>query len=299
MDTLRVSKLEPLISVVIPAYNRAAAIPDCLRSVQVQTYQNWEVIVADDGSRDGTPEITERVAREDARIRLVRQDRNRGAQAARNSGIHAAKGDWIAFLDSDDQYLPHSLEVRLNVVLREGAELVHSDCYIINVDGSRRLYDRRPISGYAYARLLRGEGPMFQGLLVSKKALTHINYLDETIVAFQEWETAIRLAKHYPFVYLPEPTFCWDCRNPDTISKDLCRNGRGLEQVVRKHSVAIFRHVGPRVLAGHYRTAADWYRRGKDHQAEQRCLFMARAWSCLDPLTVLQKMRHMLSLRRV
>ena len=298
MDTLRVSKLEPLISVVIPVYNRAATIFDCLRSVQAQTYQNWEVIVADDGSRDGTPEITERVAREDARIRLVRQDRNRGAQAARNSGIHAAKGDWIAFLDSDDQYLPHSLEVRLNVVLREGAELVHSDCYIIDVDGSRRLYDRRPISGYAYARLLRGEGPMFQGLLVSKKALIHINYLDENIVAFQEWETAIRLAKHYPFAYLPEPTFCWDCRNSDTMSKDLRRGGKGCEQVIHKHSLAIVRHAGPRALAEHYRTAADWYRRGKDHESERRCILMARAWSCLDPGIVLRKLRHVLNLVR-
>ena len=200
--------------------------------------------------------------------------------------------------DLDDQYLPHSLEVRLNVVLREGAELVHSDCYIIDVDGSRRLYDRRPISGYAYARLLRGEGPMFQGLLVSKKALIHINYLDENIVAFQEWETAIRLAKHYPFAYLPEPTFCWDCRNSDTMSKDLRRGGKGCEQVIHKHSLAIVRHAGPRVLAEHYRTAADWYRRGKDHESERRCVLMARAWSCLDPGIVLRKLRHVLNLVR-
>src|SRR5215217_3652483 len=96
---------DPLISVVIPAYNRAATIEDCLRSVQAQTYQKWEVIVADDGSGDATVEIVKRLAREDARIRLVRHERNRGAQAARNSGIHAAKGSWIAFLDSDDQFL--------------------------------------------------------------------------------------------------------------------------------------------------------------------------------------------------
>jgi glycosyltransferase involved in cell wall biosynthesis len=270
-----------------------------LRSVQAQTYQNWEAIVADDGSRDSTPEVVEQLAREDGRIRLVRQDRNRGAQAARNAGIHAAKGEWIAFLDSDDQYLPHSLEVRLKFVTKEGAEVIHSDCYIIDVDGSRRLYDRRPIAGYAYTRLLKGEGPMFQGLLVSKKALAQINYLDENIVAFQEWETSIRLAKHYPLAYVPEPTFSWDCRNSDTISKDLRRNGRGYEQVVRKHSLAIVRHAGPRMLAEHYRRIADWYRRGGDHQAEQRCVLMARAWSCLDPMAVLRKLWHLLRLRRV
>lgn len=279
---------DPLISVVIPAYNRAATIENCVRSVQGQTYQNLEVIVVDDGSRDATIEIVERLAREDARIRLVRHERNRGAQAARNSGIYAAKGSWIAFLDSDDQFLPHSLEARLTFVLKYEAEFVHSDCTIIDVDGSTRLYDRRPIFGDAYTRLLTGEGPTFPGILVSKRALTKINFLDETIVAFQEWETAIRLAKYYPFAYLPEPTFCWDCRSSDTMSKDLRRGGVGYEQVIRKHSLTILRHAGPGVLATHYRVAADWYRRGKDNHSEQRCVMMARALSCLDPGTMVK-----------
>ncbi len=290
---------DPLISIVIPAYNRAGTITDCLRSVQAQTHRNWEAIVVDDGSRDGTSEVVQRLGKEDGRIHLIRHDRNRGAQAARNSGIRAAKGEWVAFLDSDDQFLPQSLKARLSLVLKEKVELVHTDCYIVEVDGSRSLYGRRPITGYSYTRLLSGEGPMFQGLLVSKDALARIHFLDERIVAFQEWETAIRLAKYYPLAYLPEPTFCWDCRNPDTISKDLRRNGRGYEQVIRKHALQMLRYLGPRAVAGHYRGAADWYRRGEDYRAERRCLLRAKLWSCLDLPTVLQKLRSVLSPKNV
>ena len=285
---------EPLISVVIPAYNRAATISDCLRSVQAQTYQDWEAIVVDDGSTDSTPEVVTQLAREDARIRLIRQDRNRGAQAARNVGIQAAQGKWIAFLDSDDQYLPHSLESRLEVARAEKVSVVHSSCNIIESDGVMKPYRVEVISGQVYRRLLENEGPTFPGLLVSKKALKRINYLDEKIISYQEWDTVIRLAKFYPFGYEARPTFSWDCRGSDTISKQMVRAGRGYEQVFHKHYVAILRYAGPRVLARHYRIAADWYQRGGDQQAVRRCNFMALVWSSLDSRTALRKMWQLL-----
>ncbi len=289
---------KPFVSVVVPAYNRAATIDNCLRSVQAQTHQDWEAIVVDDGSRDGTPEVVAQLAREDSRIRLIRRDRNRGAQAARNVGIRSAQGNWIAFLDSDDQFLPHSLEARLEVAKKEKALIVHSESNVIEADGSMRPYNVPPMAGWIYQRLLEGEGPMFPGLLVSRDALRRINYLDERIVAFQEWDTAIRLAKYYPFGFEGRPTFIWDCRTPDTISKDLLRSGRGYEQVFHKHYVAILRWVGPRALARHYRIAADWYRRGGDHRSVRRCHFMALVWSPPDIRTASRKLRQLLLSKR-
>ncbi len=288
---------KPFVSVVVPAYNRAATIGNCLRSVQAQTHRNWEAMAVDDGSSDGTPEVVAQLAREDARIRLIRQDHNRGAQAARNVGIRAAQGEWIAFLDSDDQFLPHSLEVRLEVAKKEEVLVVHSESNVIQVDGSMNPYNVPPMAGWIYQRLLAGEGPMFPGLLVSTGALTRISYLDEKIVAFQEWDTAIRLAKYYPFGFEARPTFIWDCRNSDTISKDLLRSGRGYEQVFHKHYMAILRCAGPRALARHYRIAADWYRRGGDLRSVRRCRFMALLWSLLDPKMALQKLRQLLPIR--
>ncbi|HLJ59991.1 MAG TPA: glycosyltransferase family 2 protein [bacterium] len=100
-----------LVSVVIPAFHRVPTIGAAWRSVQAQTHRDWEAIAVDDGSTDGTAEVVMRLAHEDDRIKRIRHDRNCGAQAARNAGIRSACGEWIAFLDSDDQWLPQSLDI--------------------------------------------------------------------------------------------------------------------------------------------------------------------------------------------
>ena len=97
----------PFFSVVIPVYNRANLVGLALRSVLSQTDQDFEIIVIDDGSRDDPRAVTDSLA--DARIRFFRQD-NRGGGAARNAGIDQARGRFIAFLDSDDEFLPHHLQ---------------------------------------------------------------------------------------------------------------------------------------------------------------------------------------------
>src|SRR5215472_18708530 len=107
-----------LISVVIPVYNRENVIEAAIRSVQSQTYRDYEILVVDDGSRDSTPSILKRLTQEDARIKYLQHPANLGAQAARNTGIRSSKGRWIAFLDSDDQWLPQSLKARLGLAVQ-------------------------------------------------------------------------------------------------------------------------------------------------------------------------------------
>lgn len=106
------SSSNPLVSVVIPTYNRAHYLPECLRSVQQQTYQNLEVLVVDDGSTDGTRELMAGICREDGRIKYITQP-NGGVSAARNTGLRAAQGDFIALLDSDDAWLPWKIQAQL------------------------------------------------------------------------------------------------------------------------------------------------------------------------------------------
>jgi len=98
----------PYFSVIIPAYNRARFLPECLDSVLAQTFTDWECIVVDDGSTDGTRELVAEYVRRDSRFRYHWQE-NAGASAARNAGIERARGEWIAFLDSDDWYYPDAL----------------------------------------------------------------------------------------------------------------------------------------------------------------------------------------------
>jgi glycosyltransferase involved in cell wall biosynthesis len=97
----------PKVSVILPTFNRADTIMRAIRSAQAQTFQDWELIIVDDGSTDDTAGL---IGGADPRVRLIRQE-NRGFTEARNAGIGAARGDYIAFLDSDDEFLPHHLEL--------------------------------------------------------------------------------------------------------------------------------------------------------------------------------------------
>lgn len=103
-------KTKPLISVIIPSYNRALLLPRAIQSVLNQTYSNWEMIISDDGSSDNTSEIVSRFMEMDKRIKFTASSENLGVSSARNRGIAQAEGEYIAFLDSDDEWLSHHLE---------------------------------------------------------------------------------------------------------------------------------------------------------------------------------------------
>lgn len=105
--------MSDLISIVVPVYQVEAFITQTIEAVQKQSYQNWELILVDDCSKDGSCAIIERMATEDSRICLIRQERNQGAAAARNCGVCHAKGRYLCFLDSDDLWEPDKLSEEL------------------------------------------------------------------------------------------------------------------------------------------------------------------------------------------
>src|SRR3972149_1034912 len=102
----------PLVSVVIPSYNRADMLRRAIRSVLAQTFTDFELIVVDDGSTDNTVNPVEEFS--DSRVRFMRRSVNEGAARARNMGVELSCGEWIAFLDSDDEWLPRRLELQMN-----------------------------------------------------------------------------------------------------------------------------------------------------------------------------------------
>jgi glycosyltransferase involved in cell wall biosynthesis len=268
--------MTPLVSVVIPTYNRSRQVQSAIQSVLDQTHSDLEAIVVDDRSIDNTVQVVEEYSRKDPRIRLIVHKERRGAQAARNTGIKAGSGEWIAFLDSDDKWLPDSLNSRLQAADTSGSHVVHSDCYVIDprATGVRQM-GVVPMQGDIYRQLLRKFCPVFPALLVSKEALARIGYLDETIVSWEEWDTAIRLAKYYEFSFVPQATFVYDCSHPDTIAKDSFRTALGYEQVFTKHRRSILHYLGPKTLASHYRKAAKMYRQGNEKVQAYRCLLVA------------------------
>lgn len=233
-------------SVVIPAYNREKTIKRAIDSVLRQTYQNFEIIVVDDGSTDGTKDVV--LSIHDDRIRYIHQE-NQGAQVARNRGIHEGQYDWIAFLDSDDEWLPRKLELQLAVLQQNRFEpmlVIHGDCIVKDILNSHedRWNLSRLTGGDVYSQILATGGTMFQGMVTSKTALEKIGLLDTKVVAFQEWDTSIALAKYCKFVAIEEPLFIYYLHEGDTISKNHVHDIEGYYYIVQKWKDEILLHGG-------------------------------------------------------
>jgi glycosyltransferase involved in cell wall biosynthesis len=281
-----------LISVVIPAYKRDRVIERAIRSVLEQTYQDFEILVVDDGSKDDTESVVASLALEDSRIHYFRHETNRGAQAARNTGAKAAKGEWIAFLDSDDYLTSNSLELRILAAQNQGVKVIHSECQLLKQDKSSNAYGISPWNGYVYREMLTDPGILFSGLLIAKEALEKVGYLDEQIIAYQDWDTVIRLAKYYSFGFVAEPTFIYDCRGNDTISRNLVLEVEGYKQVFNKHFFEIVRKLHPRTVAHHYRAIAHRYQAVGDQNYARRYQILSFLWWPSHAKTIYRKIQQ-------
>ena len=133
-----------LVSVIMAAYNAEKTIEQAIHSVLQQTYQNYELLVVNDCSSDGTAAILEQFAKQDARVRLITNDQNRGVSYTRRHGLQEAKGAWIAILDSDDAWAPEKLEKQIKLQKEKNADLLFTGSAFMNADG-------QPIDWYLHA----------------------------------------------------------------------------------------------------------------------------------------------------
>lgn len=125
-----------LVSIITPSYNTAKFIGETIRSVQAQTYPNWEMIIVDDCSTDNTDEVVAEYQKADERIRYFKNEKNSGAAVSRNKALREAKGRWMAFLDSDDLWVPEKLEKQLKFMVENGYHFSCSYREQIKEDGT-------------------------------------------------------------------------------------------------------------------------------------------------------------------
>jgi len=198
---------EPFVSIVIPTYNRANLISMSIESVLNQTYKNFELIIVDDCSTDNTQEVISNF--KDPRIRYIRHDQNLGGSAARNLGIKMARGEYIAFQDSDDEWLPEKLVKQMRVFGNAPAEVGVVYTGFWRIVGDKKTYipsnkvTRK--EGNIYKQLLRGNFVTTQATVVKSECFKKAGMFDEHLPRLQDWELFIRISKYYEFKCIDEP----------------------------------------------------------------------------------------------
>lgn len=198
--------LEPLVSVVIPTYNRKELVARAVHSVLAQTYKNLECIVVDDCSTDGTDLMLEKLALNDSRVRVIRHAENRHVSAARNTGIAASRGEFVAFLDDDDVWLPRKLELQVRVLLDAPATVGLVYCWLDIYRGAEVVGTRRPaLRGNVFERMMLSQ-PLGNAstLLVRRETAVGIGGFDESLPRGNDGDFIRRISERYEVELVPE-----------------------------------------------------------------------------------------------
>ncbi len=193
----------PRVSVIIPAYNAEETVTETIGSVLRQTFRDFELIVVDDGSTDGTVERVRRI--HDARLRVVSFP-NGGLPVSRNRGLEAAGGELVSFIDADDLWTPDKLEAQVAALDRTGAALAYSWTAFIDGQG-RFLFAKAPtrFEGDVYADLLRHCNFVASGsnLLVRRCCAVSVGGFDVRFTAAHDWDFCLRIAARWRFALVP------------------------------------------------------------------------------------------------
>jgi glycosyltransferase involved in cell wall biosynthesis len=194
--------MPPIVSVIIPAYNRSTTISRAIESVLAQTFPDFQVIIVDDGSTDQTRETVHEFV--DERIQLICHDSNLGAAAARNTGMKAATGKYIAWLDSDDAWVPEKLHIQLNAL--ERATQNQKACYTgyerIERNGSRIITPRYT----DYKSLFLGCDQAPGSTLVFERIILYeIGYLDTSLIRYEDWDWLLRYCSKFQLLAINQP----------------------------------------------------------------------------------------------
>ena len=247
---------DPLISVVMPSYNRAGLIGRTITSVLAQTLERFELIIVDDGSTDDTLALLATLA--DPRIVVFQQPVNRGAPAARNAGVAMARSPLIAFQDSDDEWAPTLLAVHVQALVTADVSFCRLEqrygdvCTLYPPDGWRLDVD-------VYAQLLASSHISTQTLAMTRAIFKRIGGFDPAMPRFQDWDLVLRQAQAGArFHYIDQPlAIAHD--SPDSLTRSSEKGIIGRQRLIEKHGTALA--AQPAILARHHYVMGSQLRR--------------------------------------
>jgi glycosyltransferase involved in cell wall biosynthesis len=244
----------PKVSVVIPTYNRGSTIKRAVASVLAQGFPIHEVVIVDDGSTDDTLEILSKI--KDSRIKVIESPGRSGAPSARNLGVEASSGEWIAFQDSDDYWFGHKLE-------RQFERLAQFPNAVLCYCGLIQYYDGvlgfvpnksiRTLEGDIYDELLQASFISTQTIVVKKSTFLESGGFRPDMPRLQDWELVLRLAKLGPFCCVLEPLVI-AYSTPGNLTSDSRKGANARLSILDIHQLSF--SAKPALLARHYHIAA-------------------------------------------
>lgn len=226
----------PTVSVILPTYNRAQLLPRAIGSVLAQSFADFELIVADDCSQEDIRSLVE--SYRDPRILYVRRERNGGAPAARNTAIAQARGVYLAFQDSDDEWLCDKLQLQIEAIQSEPPSTAMVFCGMLrNAGGQVTYYPARhlvPGAGNYHATVQMNAIAFTQTWLVRREVLLEAGPFDESLKIWDDWEMLMRLTSRHKVRYLPQ-ALALSHVSPDSVTRDLPARARDLRRIISKY----------------------------------------------------------------
>lgn len=261
----------PLVSIILPTYNRASLLPKSIKSILLQTFADFEIIVVDDGSTDNTEVIVKMFA--DKRIRYCKRFEHQGAASARNIGIKQASGTYIAFQDSDDIWLPDKLAKQMEVLQKADRDVGVVFTGYWRITNNKKQY--MPVHAATSDKAAKTVSELLflfvatPTVLIKKECLEQSGMFDERLLRLQEWELWIRLAETYRFAYIHEPLVI-SRYQPESITANYQALVTSFELILERHR-RIFDRDGDRlarllaIFGRHLLSSPETFGQGRDY----------------------------------
>ncbi len=197
--------MNPLISVIIPTFNRAHVLLRAVDSVLKQSYKNFELIVIDDGSTDHTDELLSSYVRE-GKIQYLKQE-NKGVSSARNFGVKSSKGDWLAFLDSDDEWLKGKLQKQVDLLgERPDLRLVHGEeLWIRHGKRVNQKKIHQKFGGFIYEKCLPLCLISPSAVIIERKLYEEMGGFDEEFIVCEDYDLWLKITSLYEVGFISDP----------------------------------------------------------------------------------------------
>lgn len=222
-----------MVSVITPVYNRLDYLEETIDSVLKQSYTDFEFLIIDDYSTQNIEEFVSGYS--DPRIKFLNNNRKKGAQGARNTGLIESKGRWIAFLDSDDIWMPDKLDKQLEVMISSGSKFSFTNWY---VKSNEEISVHKNITGNIYKSNFIGT---FSSVVICSDLISKVGLLDEDLVSCQDWDYWIRVLKYQEALHIEEPLLIYRKVGNKKISNNDNKKISGREKLLQKYEKEFLR----------------------------------------------------------